>query len=243
MAESRITAVRPASVVRTADGAGITPKRRALKVTKEVGGNGTGNGNGGDTRERILAAAHDCLARDGYERITTRRIAEEAGVNIATLHYYFGTKEALLTEATRYAYRRTEEALRAVIAAAPDAASALKAALAETWTLVRERPGVLRYDLAVRGFRDDEARHEVRTIYAVYNRLTEEILERHRAAGGALTPGLTVPSLARHIVAVVDGVVLQYAITGDEEAARLSLDLILNHALCLMGMTPPGTTD
>jgi AcrR family transcriptional regulator len=202
-----------------------TPRREA----REQGAGGS------DTRERILAAAHDCLARVGYERITTRRIAEEAGVNIATLHYYFGTKEALLTEATRYAYRQSEQALRGAINAAPNAPAALEAALTETWRLVSDRPGILRYDLAVRAFRDEDARREVSTIYAVYRRLTEEILEKHVASGGALAPGMAVGTLAHYIVAAVDGVVLQYAITGDEDAARFSLALILDHALLLMG--------
>ena len=60
-----------------------------------------GNGERGGIEQRreqiriqILEAAAIALTRGGYERITTRRIAEEAGVNIATLHYYFGTKEA-----------------------------------------------------------------------------------------------------------------------------------------------------
>lgn len=190
-----------------------------------------------ETRERILRAAHDCLVRDGYEKITTRRIAEEAGVNIATLHYYFGSKEALLAEATRQGSRRTEQTLRAVIDAAPDAAAALVAALHETWNVVRQRPGVLRYDLVVRGFRDTEVHDEVVAIYTLYRRLTEEILQRHVTEGGRLPEGTTVAALAQHIVAVVDGVVLQYAITRDEAAAQFSLGLIARQTLELMGTT------
>ncbi|VVM04942.1 hypothetical protein MAMT_00385 [Methylacidimicrobium tartarophylax] len=36
------------------------------------------------------------LIEHGFEGLRTRRVAEQAGVNIATLHYYFSTKEKLI---------------------------------------------------------------------------------------------------------------------------------------------------
>jgi AcrR family transcriptional regulator len=49
----------------------------------------------GDTRERILAAAHRVFVQQGTSKARTQEIADEAGVNKALVHYYFGTKEAL----------------------------------------------------------------------------------------------------------------------------------------------------
>jgi AcrR family transcriptional regulator len=49
----------------------------------------------GDTREAILQAAQRVFARRGTAGARTREIAEEAGVNNALVHYYFGTKAAL----------------------------------------------------------------------------------------------------------------------------------------------------
>lgn len=185
-------------------------------------------------REQILEAARLVLAEVGFERITTRRIAEAAGVNIATLHYYFGAKETLLTEAVRYALRRTERRLRAAMEQSPDAAAALENAFHALWELVQERPGALRYDLVVRGLRDQTAREEARAIYAAYRRLIEEILEQHRLAGGTLAGGVTTQTFATYVVAAVDGVILQHLITGDDDATRESLALIRRHALSLM---------
>ncbi len=48
-----------------------------------------------ETRERILAAAHRVFLRSGTAKARTQEIANEAGVNKALLHYYFGTKAAL----------------------------------------------------------------------------------------------------------------------------------------------------
>ncbi len=47
------------------------------------------------TRERILAAAHRVFTTQGTAKARTQEIADEAGVNKALVHYYFGTKEAL----------------------------------------------------------------------------------------------------------------------------------------------------
>ena len=48
-----------------------------------------------ETRERILAAAHAVFLRKGTAGSRTQEIADEAGVNKALVHYYFGTKAAL----------------------------------------------------------------------------------------------------------------------------------------------------
>jgi len=41
------------------------------------------------------------LARDGWARLTTNRIAERAGVNISSLYQYFPSKEAIVHELQR----------------------------------------------------------------------------------------------------------------------------------------------
>ena len=49
--------------------------------------------------EALLDAAERLLVEVGHAGITTRRLAEEAGVNHGLVHYYFGSNEALLVRA------------------------------------------------------------------------------------------------------------------------------------------------
>ena len=49
-----------------------------------------------ETRDRILFAARDVIARKGKRGATTREIAEVAGVNEATVFRHFGNKSALI---------------------------------------------------------------------------------------------------------------------------------------------------
>jgi AcrR family transcriptional regulator len=49
-----------------------------------------------DTRRRILAAAKGVLLGAGYANISTRGIAEAAGVPLSQIHYHFGSKQNLM---------------------------------------------------------------------------------------------------------------------------------------------------
>jgi AcrR family transcriptional regulator len=57
-------------------------------------------------RERLLDAAARVYAETGYRGATTRRIAQEAGVNEITLFRHFGSKTTLILEAVRQVSHR-----------------------------------------------------------------------------------------------------------------------------------------
>lgn len=57
----------------------------------------------GDERSRSLVlAAYDLISEKGFEDLRTRDVAMRAGVNIATLHYYFASKEDLIDGVVDY---------------------------------------------------------------------------------------------------------------------------------------------
>jgi AcrR family transcriptional regulator len=49
-----------------------------------------------DTHTSILDAARSRLLADGYAGLSTRKVAEEAGVPVSQLHYHFGSKQGLI---------------------------------------------------------------------------------------------------------------------------------------------------
>ncbi|MEY9929046.1 AcrR family transcriptional regulator [Catenulispora sp. GP43] len=55
----------------------------------------------GEARDRIVAAATDLFARQGYEATTTRQIVEAAQVTKGALYHWFSSKEELLTSIYR----------------------------------------------------------------------------------------------------------------------------------------------
>ncbi len=51
-----------------------------------------------DTKQRILDTAERLIGDQGYAATSLRHIIAEAGVNLAAVHYHFGSKEDLLDE-------------------------------------------------------------------------------------------------------------------------------------------------
>src|ERR1700744_3128912 len=58
------------------------------------------------TKAQVLAAAERLFALHGFQNVSVRDITAEAGVNLASVNYHFGSKDALLFEIFR---RRTAE--------------------------------------------------------------------------------------------------------------------------------------
>ncbi len=54
-----------------------------------------------ETTIRILEAARERLLVDGYAAMTTRKVAEAAGVPLSQIHYHFGSKDELILSLLR----------------------------------------------------------------------------------------------------------------------------------------------
>lgn len=62
-----------------------------------------------ETVENIVSATAHILEKDGFEKISTNRIAEKAGVSIGSLYQYFPTKDAIFSfMMERYVKSQTE---------------------------------------------------------------------------------------------------------------------------------------
>jgi len=54
-----------------------------------------------DQSEKILLAASKCISSKGYANVSLRNIADEAGVVLSQLNYYYKNKEGLFTEVVK----------------------------------------------------------------------------------------------------------------------------------------------
>ena len=60
------------------------------------------------TRAQILEIALEAFSDHGFEAVSLRDIAEQAGVNHAMIRYHFGNKDALWKESATYLFQRLQ---------------------------------------------------------------------------------------------------------------------------------------
>lgn len=53
-------------------------------------------------KDRIISATLKLIGDEGFQNVTVRKIAAVAGVNIAAVSYYFGSKDNVVNEALKY---------------------------------------------------------------------------------------------------------------------------------------------
>jgi AcrR family transcriptional regulator len=95
---------------------------------------------GYETEQALLDAAERLLIEVGSAGITTRRVAEEAGVNHGLVHYYFGSVERLLVRVLERFTQRLIERQREMYSA--------------------EEPFVEKWRTAMRYLMDEDATYE-----------------------------------------------------------------------------------
>ena len=82
-----------------------------------------------DTRARLLEAAAQIFAEEGFDRATGKDITERAGANAAAINYYFRGMDGLYAAVLEEAHSRlfTLDMVAAAIAGKPDATAKLAA--------------------------------------------------------------------------------------------------------------------
>lgn len=156
--------------------------------------------NGADlpSAERILEAATELFATHGFDGVSTRQIASAVGLNIATVAYHTGSKEALYREVFRRLYRREEALLESFIARVDEGVIHDRAALRDLLehlvdalvTMTVEQPEVPR--LWVRRWLDKRRANddlEAEVSLPLFQ-MVRQLLERAQRAGTLRAEGL-----------------------------------------------------
>ncbi len=103
-----------------------------------------------DTRTEILDVAERLFASRGIDAVSIREVVEAAGVNLASVHYHFGSRDELVREVIRRRVvpmndRRVRD-LDAVLAAAgdepPEMEAVLRAFITPVFELADEYPHI-----------------------------------------------------------------------------------------------------
>ena len=178
------------------------------------------------SRERILDAAVARIAGDGIDAVRIARIAMDAGVSTALVHYHFATREALLAEALEYSFEHAADT-RTVDTGELSSVERLRDMIEQCLPLpgAQERDWVLWVELWLRAVRHPELRPTAANLYARMHTWFVEALEEFDC---------DADRVADRILALLDGYGVR-ALLGDPdmpiERAREEIWLVLEQDL------------
>lgn len=164
------------------------------------------------TRQALIDATATCLVEEGYAALTTRRVAELAGVAQSTLMHHFETREALLVAAVeQLAMRLAEEALDEIDLAALHRPERREAVLDQAWREFTSPQALAAAQLWIAAWSEPELAETLRDL----EQRIEAILA---VTAAALFPEHAedprFPALIAAAVAMIQGLVMEIPIAG-----------------------------
>jgi len=172
----------------------------------------------GEKATRIVAAMRASVAERGVAASTFDHVAREAGVSRGLLHYYFGTKEALLVEVVRHDCDVRMAVLEEQLSGAQDADDLLGRLVLSLEELVRDEPEF--FTVVFELFTISRRNEEIAAEFAELMRRTREhvaALLAAKQAEGVLSLSAEPEAVADVLFSLGDGVAMRMLAEPDRD--------------------------
>ncbi|WP_245672309.1 TetR/AcrR family transcriptional regulator [Nocardia anaemiae] len=191
-----------------------------------------------ERRAHLIEAAIGLAEKKGVAGVTTRDVAQAAGVSLGVVHYCFENKDALMTELVKALSMELRDSVDANETVWQDVGSGkealqklVRAGLELMWLNIEATPErqLLTYETTTYALREGESTPAklaiAREQYAFNDTTVADILDHARDATGCQW-SVPVPTLSRFTLNVIDGIVLRWLVDNDSESVRAQLDLL-----------------
>ncbi|MCC3328665.1 TetR/AcrR family transcriptional regulator [Nocardia abscessus] len=191
-----------------------------------------------ERRAHLIEAAIGLAEKKGVAGVTTRDVAQAAGVSLGVVHYCFENKDALMTELVKALSMELRDSVDANETVWQDVGSGkealqklIRAGLELMWLNIEATPErqLLTYETTTYALREGEQTPAklaiAREQYNFNDSTVADILEHARDATGT-NWSVPVQTLSRFTLNVIDGVVLRWLVDNDSESVRVQLDLL-----------------
>jgi len=182
-------------------------------VAESILSEGTAPRMQGDERRRsLIQAAYHLIAEGGFEGLRTRNVAARAGVNIATLHYYFPSKEDLIRSVVEYLL---QQFMTAYLPGSPfemkTPLEQLRGELAELQYLLQEKPimFIVLDELVLRSLHDPAIHEMIKWLDEGWHNYLEQVI-RNGIEQGQFRADLDPDHAATWLILLIKGTTLHY---------------------------------
>lgn len=167
-------------------------------------------------RQQFIDAAIAVIAREGVDGATTRRIADEAGAPLATLHYCFQTKENLLWAVFEHLAERVRTDLERASAPGQTVADIACHLLDDVVESSIESRAASRAQIEIWLWAERNDSEFAIRIYALFIDASKEYFRKAKTP----LPEDQLETVTRIVIAIVDGLIMQLITHGDEKMFR-----------------------
>lgn len=187
---------------------------------------------GDQVRKRLLDAAAELIPERGWTAVSTRAVAERAGLAAGLVHYHFGSVQALLSRAALVVMRRTAAEVDPLLAETRDPDDVVEALMGSLGSYTGTDPvSVLFVETYLAATRDPALRDGVAEVITQFR----AGLATRLAELGVAEPEGTAAVLG----AAMDGLVLQRAL--DPTLSAAAVRPVIRRALVTTGEEEEGT--
>jgi AcrR family transcriptional regulator len=141
-----------------------------------------------ETSTKIMESARTCLLTDGYANLSTRKVADRAGVPLSQIHYHFGGKQGMVLALLDHENRRLVGRQRQMYAGSvplwkryEQACDFLDDDLASGYVRVLQ-------EMIAAGWSDAAVARQVLAMLTAWTDLLEEVAREAEARFGSLGP-------------------------------------------------------
>jgi AcrR family transcriptional regulator len=182
---------------------------------------------GDATRAQVIEGAIRVLSATGVIGATTRKIAAESGVRLATLHYHFESKSALLLAVFEALIDETILAFREEVKDSSSLDECIEQVLKAAWRWVMQTRvlQIVQYELTLYALREG-AQWLADQQYDAYVRVYRDFLIAISEKTGELSPaGCT--AVVRFMLAGVDGLLLQELAKPNQARSKRGIEALI----------------
>jgi AcrR family transcriptional regulator len=194
-----------------------------------------------ERRGELIVAAIAVMSRNGVAHTTTRSIVAEAGMQIGVFHYCFRSKGELMQEVMRTINEDSFAGVGDVLAKGQDPSELIRNVVDAYWSHVRAKPQQhqLAFELTHYALRQPGEEAAVKAQYAQYRGVIEGFLRTVGGVGG-VTWRSPLDVLSRLVLAILEGVAIQWLVDHDDAMARKLLDELVAWLHREAGLTGAG---
>lgn len=186
-----------------------------------------------DRKDALLEAATAVIARDGVAAASTRAITAEAGMSLASFHYVFPSRDALLAEVIERTLVREFAEQRLLSERGQSVEERVYQGFCVSIGLLAERPEVelSMFELMHYALRTPGLETLARRQYERYWQAAERIVDET-----GVTWDRPTREIAQIVVGMNDGIALAWLATRDTDAA-LRMAAVAAATICRMAVT------